>query len=178
MKRFLNFSLTFTIIALFAGGAAVSSAQTATGTATSSTSGVTGTSAGTVETTQTPEPPDAPAASFDETEANCTLNGEPVPCEEVAGWFGWIFGAGAAFLVLFGLITLAIFIFWLLMLIHAARNSIENRNLWIVIHIIAFLTGLALISAVAYYFIVKRPFDQAQQYNGGMSSDNSQEFNG
>lgn len=45
----------------------------------------------------------------------------------------------------------ALFVFWLKMLIHAFKSSSPNKVLWIVL---LFLTGAG--GALAYYFFVKR----------------------
>jgi len=92
-------------------------------------------------------------------EATCTLNGQQVPCdkmlEKAGGFLGW--GIGVVFLI--GLIFFGLgifcFVFWLLMLIHAASKPINDKVVWVVV--IA-LTGI--VGALIYYFVVKREFDR------------------
>lgn len=94
--------------------------------------------------------------------ANCTLNGEPVPCDQVANAVGGLFlGLGVFFFIFFMLmmvVGIAALVFQILMIIHAAQNEIKDRALWIVIMV--FTGG---VGAVIYYFAVKRPFDEQQE---------------
>lgn len=82
--------------------------------------------------------------------AACTLNGQEVPCSQVFG--GWFL---VIWLVLL-LVGVALFIFWLWMLIHAITKPIENKPLWIIIILIGSTLG-----AIIYYFAVKRKFNQS-----------------
>lgn len=85
----------------------------------------------------------------------CIVNGKSVPCEELGGAIGAMV-AGIMIPIL--LVGLALFILWIVMLIHAATKPIENKALWIVV--LVFTQGLG---AVVYYFAVKRPFDKKHQ---------------
>lgn len=70
-------------------------------------------------------------------------------------------GFGVFFLILLliiGGLILVSFVFWLIMLIHAAQNDIPDKNMWIVILIVSFFVGLPLIGALVYYFVVKKSF--------------------
>lgn len=82
-------------------------------------------------------------------QATCTLNGKEVPCEQVKGFLGW----GVGILALFAILAIAGTIFWIMMVIHAASNPIENKAMWIIVMV---LTGV--LGAVIYYFVVKRKF--------------------
>jgi hypothetical protein len=73
--------------------------------------------------------------------ASCTVNGEEVPCGSFP-W--WIF-------IVFFVVGIAFFIFWVKMIIHAAKSDNPNKLVWILIIV---LTGL--IGAIIYYFVVKR----------------------
>lgn len=88
-------------------------------------------------------------------QATCTANGRQVPCEELAesakSFFAWGIGG---FLFIFALIVLAT-VFWIMMIVHAARHPINNKGVWIVVMI---FTGI--IGALIYYFAVKRKFNQ------------------
>ncbi len=105
--------------------------------------------------------------------AQCYLNGEEVPCEVLEEQMGNFLGAG---LLIFGIslvIGVVAFIFWLLMIIHAASKPIDNKAVWIIVMV---LTGV--IGAIIYYFVVKRNFkdlptgspimpEQGEQGGGG-----------
>lgn len=91
--------------------------------------------------------------------SDCTLNGQPVPCDQLAD-------AAAPFLVGFGLFFLCLFLLFfvlgvagfiltILMIIHAAQHEIKDRAMWIVLMVL-----LGPIAALIYYFAVKRPFDE------------------
>ncbi len=88
-------------------------------------------------------------------EETCTVNGNVVPCEQlgkqITGFLGW------GILTIFIVLALGIFcfVFWLLMIIHAAQHDIDNKAMWIIIMV---FTGI--IGAVIYYFVVKRKFDK------------------
>ena len=87
--------------------------------------------------------------------AKCTVNGQEVDCAElgnkVKGILGWGIGG---FLFIFALIVLAT-VFWIMMIVHAARHPINNKGVWIVVMI---FTGI--VGALIYYFAVKRKFNQ------------------
>jgi hypothetical protein len=88
----------------------------------------------------------------------CSINGEEVPCEELTKQFGGLFAGLGVLMIVIPIIALLGFIFWLMMIIHAASNPIENKPMWIVLLI---FTGL--IGAIVYYFIVKRPYSAANK---------------
>lgn len=87
--------------------------------------------------------------------AKCTVNGREVPCEElgkqIKGFLGWGIGG---FLLFFVVIILAT-IFWIMMIVHAAKHNIEGKAAWIILMI---FTGI--IGALIYYFVVKRKFNK------------------
>lgn len=86
--------------------------------------------------------------------ATCTLNGQNVPCEQLAKSFksflGWGIGGILFFLALFLLIT----IFWIAMLVHAIKYPIEHKPVWILILLITGILG-----AIVYYFAVKKAYN-------------------
>jgi hypothetical protein len=88
-------------------------------------------------------------------ESECTLNGEPIPCDELwdqmSGFLNW----GIGFFILIFAFGIWSLVFWIMMIIHAANNEIQDRGMWIVIMV---LTGF--IGAVVYYFAVKRNFNK------------------
>ncbi|MBD3270103.1 hypothetical protein GF376_01100 [Candidatus Peregrinibacteria bacterium] len=87
-------------------------------------------------------------------QANCTLNGQSVPCEELTPFLG----AGIGIMIAFLIIGFIIFIFWLWMLIHAATKPIDNKALWIILMV---LLGFPV--SLIYYFIVKRNFNEVEE---------------
>ncbi len=92
---------------------------------------------------------------FAQTTAECTLNGQPVSCDELNKQLGGMLGNLGIFAVVFAIIGLACAIFWLMMLIHAATHPINNKALWIVV-----LVFTGIIGAILYYFLVKRSFNK------------------
>lgn len=83
--------------------------------------------------------------------AQCYLNDQEVPCEQLKGAFGWIAGIG----LLFGLIVLVTTLFWLWMLVHAATKPIENKVVWIILMVV-----FGPLVSLIYYFMVKRKFSE------------------
>jgi hypothetical protein len=79
--------------------------------------------------------------------AVCKVNGEVVTCPAGLGTGMLIFS-----IVMFAL-GIFFFVFWLKMIIHAARNPIQNKALWIILMVI-----LGFLPAVIYYFVVKKDF--------------------
>ncbi len=76
-------------------------------------------------------------------QAACFVNGSEVPCVEFP-W--WIF-------IVFFLVLIAAFVFWITMLVHAAKNPIPNKTIWIVLMVL-----FALPASIVYYFVVKRGY--------------------
>ncbi len=87
--------------------------------------------------------------------ATCTVNGNMVPCEEFGKIGAIILAFGFGFVFLIAALSITAFIFWIVMLIHAASNEIPEKIVWVIILI---FTGL--IGAIIYYFVVKRKFDK------------------
>lgn len=75
---------------------------------------------------------------------------------------GILAGLGIFFLV-FLVIGLLSLVFWILMLVHAIKNEIPDKNMWLIILLVSFVVGLGLIGALVYYFAVKRKFTAAQR---------------
>lgn len=88
-------------------------------------------------------------------QGNCFVNGKEVPCAEAIAQFKSAVGLGIGAIV--GLVALGLtaFVFWLMMLIHAASKPIENKAMWIIILIFTGIFG-----AIVYYFVVKRKFSK------------------
>lgn len=72
--------------------------------------------------------------------AACVVNGEEVPCSSFPWWI---------FIIIFA-VAIFFFVFWLRMLIHAAKSSDPNKAVWIILIVLAQVLG-----AVIYYFVVK-----------------------
>jgi Phospholipase_D-nuclease N-terminal len=87
-------------------------------------------------------------------QSNCTVNGQSVPCAKIGGFLG--LGLGIILFLL--VISVLAFIFWLFMLIHAIKNPIVDKAVWIIILIL-----FGILGAIIYYFAVKRSFDKQQQ---------------
>ncbi len=86
-------------------------------------------------------------------QAKCTVNGVEAPCPEGLKVAGWAVAGFGIFAIGMLVVSIAAFVFWLMMIIHAASKPIENKPLWIVLIV---LTGI--IGAIVYYFVVKRKF--------------------
>lgn len=102
---------------------------------------------------------------FAQSGSNCTLNGQPVDCSELADKAAPFLGLGIGLFVLFiviaGIIAIATFVFWILMLLHAIKHQSPDRTIWIAGLIIAFLTGFMFIGALLYFFIEKGNAERA-----------------
>ena len=87
--------------------------------------------------------------------AKCTVNGQEVDCAElgnkVKGILGWGIGG---FLVIFALGIWAT-VFWIMMIVHAAKHDVESKAMWIILIV---FTGI--VGALIYYFVVKRKFSK------------------
>ncbi len=85
--------------------------------------------------------------------AVCRVNGEVVPCGELGDAVKGF--AAVAFIIplIFAVVGILLFIFWIMMLVHAAKHPIENKPLWIIIILLGNGVG-----AIIYYFVVKRHF--------------------
>lgn len=85
----------------------------------------------------------------------CTVNGREVDCAElgnkVKGFLGWGIGG---FLVIFALGIWAT-VFWIMMIVHAAKHDVDNKAVWIILMV---FTGI--VGALIYYFVVKRKFSK------------------
>ncbi len=86
-------------------------------------------------------------------QATCRLNGEIVPCDQLADSAKGVIGYAIAGGLLFAIIGIISTVFWIMMIVHAASNQIENKPMWIIIMV---LTGV--IGALVYYFVVKRQY--------------------
>ncbi|MDO8574014.1 MAG: PLDc N-terminal domain-containing protein [bacterium] len=93
-------------------------------------------------------------------DGKCYVNGIEVPCEQLVNEFtekaGGLLGFGLIIVLIFWLIGIAAFIFWIMMIVHAVKNPIENKVLWLILILV---TGI--IGAFVYYFAVKRGFKPA-----------------
>ena len=97
--------------------------------------------------------------------AQCTVNGEEVPCEEMkSSILGLGLGIGFIFLLIiaFGIFSL---VFWILMIIHATKYNVDDKAMWIILMI---FTGF--IGALVYYFVVKRKYVEPTSSVSNISS--------
>jgi len=85
--------------------------------------------------------------------AKCTVNGREVDCAElgnqVKGFLGW----GIGIFLLFAALGIWATVFWIMMIVHAAKHNVENKAMWIILIV---FTGI--VGALIYYFVVKRKF--------------------
>lgn len=105
--------------------------------------------------------------------AQCTIDGEIVPCEDVAvAATGLAVSVGFILLSVFFigflfLISIFGFVLWIWMIIDAAKNEKDNDLLvWILV-----LVFVQIVGAIIYYFVRKRPRDDVRK-NGGVSVTN------
>ncbi len=71
----------------------------------------------------------------------------------------WATGIGIFVIILlslFALVGLVLFVFWIFMLIDCVKREFEQKNTWLIILIVSFFFNLTWLSAVLYYFMVKR----------------------
>ena len=79
--------------------------------------------------------------------AECTLNGEVVPCDQMWEEIWWIFP-----LIGIGLIIGALFMaFWIWMLVDCATREFNDKVVWIIVLMFA-----GIIGAIVYYFVIKK----------------------
>lgn len=87
--------------------------------------------------------------------AKCTVNGQEVDCAElgnkIKGFLGWSIGGFLLFIALGIWAT----VFWIMMIVHAAKHEVENKAMWIILMV---FTGI--VGALIYYFVVKRKFSK------------------
>ena len=69
---------------------------------------------------------------------------------------GGILAGLGIFFVVFLVIGLLSLVFWIMMLVHAIKNDIPDKNMWIIILVVSLVVGLGLVGALVYYFAVKR----------------------
>jgi hypothetical protein len=78
--------------------------------------------------------------------AQCTVNGEDVPCEQLwAGLasIGWIFA-------IIGIIVVIGTAFWIWMFIDCIKRDFKDKTLWIILLLLTNSLG-----AIIYFFVVK-----------------------
>lgn len=86
-------------------------------------------------------------------QATCTLNGKDVPCEQLEQEAKGFLAYGAAGALIMIVAGIAMTVFWIMMIVHAASHEVDNKAMWIILMI---FTGI--IGALIYYFAVKRKF--------------------
>ncbi|OGL30852.1 hypothetical protein A3F37_00200 [Candidatus Saccharibacteria bacterium RIFCSPHIGHO2_12_FULL_41_12] len=94
-------------------------------------------------------------------QSQCTLNGQPIDCAELAEKAKPFIGLGVGIFVFILVISIIAFIFWLLMLIHAIKHNSPDRSTWILVLVVSFVVGLSFIGAIAYFFAEKKNAEQA-----------------
>lgn len=80
---------------------------------------------------------------------------------------GALFGGLLIFWLIAMVIGIALFIFWIIMLIDALKRTNwkqeSDKNLWLILLIVGIFVGLAPLAAIVYYFVVKRPLDAGKK---------------
>ncbi len=78
--------------------------------------------------------------------AECTLNGEVIPCDQMPKWpFGIMVGVF--------LLAMVSLVFWVMMLVDVAKNEKDNDLIiWLLV-----LFFFGVIGAIVYYFAKKLP---------------------
>ena len=107
-------------------------------------------------------------------QSDCTLNGQPIDCAELAEKAKPFIGIGLGILAVIIILSIISFIFWLMMLIHATKHNSPNKNTWIIILVISFIMGFCLIGALVYYFAEKKKAELAPQTPDPLTSPTSQ----
>jgi type VI protein secretion system component VasK len=105
------------------------------------------------------------AKSYEYTNGNCFVDGVLQPtteqCTNVTNAF---FNIGIALLVLFiffAVITLTLFVFWVIQLIHVIKHEdIKDRTMWIVLLVASFIVGFMWLIVPVYYFAVMRNYNK------------------
>jgi len=76
---------------------------------------------------------------------------------------GALLGGLLIFWLVFAVIGLALFIFWIFMLIDCIKRTNwkqeSDKNLWLILLIVGLVIGVGPIAAIVYYFAVKRQLD-------------------
>lgn len=93
--------------------------------------------------------------------SSCELNGQPISCAELAHKAKPFIGLGIGILAFILIISLVAFIFWLLMLIHALQHKSPNRDTWLIVLVVSFVTGFGLVGALVYFFAEKKKAELA-----------------
>ena len=80
---------------------------------------------------------------------------------------GALFGGLLIFWLIAMVIGIALFIFWIFMLIDALKRTNwkqeSDKNLWLILLIVGLVVGLAPLAAIVYYFVVKRTLDAGKK---------------
>ena len=75
--------------------------------------------------------------------AQCTVNGEEVPCDQFWKDYGWIFAVA-------GIVFLFVIVFWFWMLVNCLRSSRKDKLVWTLVILFGNILG-----ALLYFFIAK-----------------------
>lgn len=86
--------------------------------------------------------------------AECTLNGEVIPCGEVGNMIGLFFASFSMMILVMMLLGLLSFVFWIWMLIDCLNNNNlhgeHDKLVWILLMV---FTGA--LGSILYFFLVK-----------------------
>ena len=95
----------------------------------------------------------APLAAFAQTDYFATTTGEDAAAGAAAAGLG--IGLILLWIVLMA-VGLFFFILWIVMLVDCVKRDFEQRGTWLAILIISIFVGLAWLSGILYYFLVRR----------------------
>jgi Phospholipase_D-nuclease N-terminal len=96
-----------------------------------------------------------PSALF--AQATCTVNGQVSDCKAASA-------IGLAIMLPLLILGILSLVGWIIMMTHAIQHDVPNKAVWIVLMVV-FNIGW-----IIYYFVVKRPFDQAHATVGAMTN--------
>jgi amino acid transporter len=91
----------------------------------------------------------APLAAF--AQATCKVNGTEVPCEALGQTFQTLNVLAIAVPIIFVLVALFAFVFWIWMIVDAAKREFPDKAIWILVIVLTHFVG-----ALIYYFAVKK----------------------
>ncbi|MEY4744773.1 MAG: hypothetical protein RL272_718 [Candidatus Parcubacteria bacterium] len=73
-----------------------------------------------------------------------------------AGYAAGFFGVMATFMLLIAAVFVGLLVLWILMLVDCFRREWPEKTAWTAILILSIFMGLHWLSAILYYFLVKR----------------------
>jgi len=81
----------------------------------------------------------------------------PAASVDATGVDGAVFGGAIVFIVLLTLVSLGVFVFWVLMVIDCLKRDWPGKVLWLILLVGGLFLGINWLAAVFYFFMVKKP---------------------